>query len=89
MYPHSFTYDRAMYHLYILECAGGSLYTGITTDIKRRFKEHSSGNGGHYTRSQKVVRVAYTEPHPEPPPAPPTRTARKNPTPRPNKKFYF
>jgi putative endonuclease len=58
-----------MYLLYILECENGSLYTGITTDIKRRFKEHTSGSGGHYTRSQKVLRVAYTEPHPNRPSA--------------------
>lgn len=28
--------------LYIVECADGRLYTGITTDVKRRFEEHSS-----------------------------------------------
>ena len=37
------------------------MYTGITTDIQRRFKEHSLGQGGAYTRSKKVERVLYTE----------------------------
>jgi putative endonuclease len=54
-----------MYFVYILECENGSFYTGITTDVTRRFKEHKTGAGGHYTRSQKVVRVAYTEKHPD------------------------
>ena len=50
------------YFLYILECADGSLYTGITTDVARRFEEHKTGKGAHYTRSHKPVRVAYSEP---------------------------
>ena len=37
------------------------MYTGITTDIQRRFKEHSLGKGGAYTRAKKVRRVLYTE----------------------------
>jgi putative endonuclease len=54
-----------MYHLYILECTDGSLYTGITTDVRRRFEEHSSGRGGRYTRSKVVTRILYTELHPD------------------------
>ena len=54
-----------MYHLYILLCADGSLYTGITTDVERRLKEHQEGRGGRYTRSQTVRKVVYTEPHPD------------------------
>jgi len=50
-----------MYYLYLLECKDKSIYTGITTDIQRRFKEHSLGKGGAYTRSKKVKKVLYTE----------------------------
>lgn len=50
-----------MYFLYILQCTDGSLYTGITTDVARRFAEHKVGKGGNYTRSRTVVRVVYTE----------------------------
>ena len=50
-----------MYYVYILECKDGTLYTGITTDVKRRFREHSLGKGGAYTRSKKVKKVLYTE----------------------------
>jgi putative endonuclease len=54
-----------MYSVYILECKNGALYTGITTDVIRRFGEHQRGAGGHYTRAAKVLRVAYTEKHPD------------------------
>jgi putative endonuclease len=54
-----------MYFLYILKCSDGSYYTGITTDLERRFKEHKSGVGGHYTRAKKVRRIVYTEKHPD------------------------
>lgn len=50
-----------MYYVYILECGDGSLYTGYTTDVERRFKEHKAGRGGHYTRSKEILRVVYTE----------------------------
>ncbi len=41
----------------------GSLYTGITTDLKRRFLEHKVGKGGRYTRSRGVEKIIYTEQH--------------------------
>lgn len=50
-----------MYFVYILKCGDGSLYTGITTDVARRFSEHKEGNGGHYTRSRHAVKIVYTE----------------------------
>ncbi|OGN28110.1 MAG: endonuclease [Candidatus Yanofskybacteria bacterium RIFCSPLOWO2_01_FULL_49_17] len=50
-----------MYFVYILKCKDGSLYTGITTDVRRRFAEHSAGTGGRYTHSRKVVKILYTE----------------------------
>lgn len=50
-----------MYFLYILECKDGSLYTGITTDVQRRFEEHRSGKGGRYTRAKGVKKILYTE----------------------------
>ena len=53
-----------MYFVYILECEDGSLYTGITTDVERRFNEHRNGKGGHFTKSRKAVKLLYTEAHP-------------------------
>ena len=52
-----------MYQVYIIECEDKTLYTGITTDIERRFREHNAGKGGAYTRSKKVKKVLYTEQH--------------------------
>lgn len=51
------------YYVYLLECADGSIYTGITTDVARRFKEHAAGKGGHFTRSHTPVRILHTEEH--------------------------
>ena len=50
-----------MYFVYLLECNDGSIYTGITTDVKRRFQEHRDGKGGHYTRARGAVKILYTE----------------------------
>jgi putative endonuclease len=50
-----------MYYIYILRCEDKSLYTGITTDVERRFKEHRSGTGGRYTRSHKPEKIMYRE----------------------------
>lgn len=46
--------------LYILECAGGRLYTGITLDLDARFRAHSSGKGARFTRSYPPERVLFT-----------------------------
>ena len=53
-----------MYYVYLIQCEGGSIYTGITTDLERRFKEHSDKIGGHYTRANKVEKILYTEEYP-------------------------
>lgn len=53
-----------MYFVYLLECENGSLYTGITTDVARRFAEHQSGIGSHFTRAKGAKRIVYTEEHP-------------------------
>lgn len=53
-----------MYFVYLLECGDGSLYTGVTTDVKRRLAEHKSGMGSHFTRAKGAKRIVYTEEHP-------------------------
>jgi putative endonuclease len=47
----------------MVRCSDDSLYTGITKDIKKRIKEHNSGNkpGAKYTRSRGPVTLVYTE----------------------------
>ena len=50
-----------MYSLYILRCADGSLYTGITTDVDRRVEEHnSSALGAKYTRGRRPVALVFS-----------------------------
>ena len=48
--------------LYILRCKDGSLYTGVTKDLERRFKMHHSGRASHYTRTRRPVELVYHEP---------------------------
>ena len=51
-------WGKTAYYTYILRCADGSLYAGITTDLARRFAEHagSCGKGAKYTASRRPVR---------------------------------
>jgi len=51
----------AVWSLYILECSDGSLYTGVTTDIDRRLREHQEGIGARYTRIRRPVVLAHHE----------------------------
>ena len=48
--------------VYILRCADGSLYTGITTDLTRRCQQHNNGTASRYTRSRRPVKLVYQEP---------------------------
>ena len=52
-----------MYFFYIVRCSDDSLYSGITTDLKRRIKEHNSDDkkGAKYLRAKKPVKLVYSE----------------------------
>ena len=43
--------------VYLLECRDGSLYTGITVDVPRRYAQHVAGTGARYTRSHPPSRL--------------------------------
>lgn len=52
----------ARYSVYILRCADGTLYTGITTDTTRRVKEHNGDTfGARYTRSRRPVVLVFSK----------------------------
>ena len=51
--------------VYILECGDGTLYTGITDDLKRRLKAHSEGRGAKYTRGRGPLKLRYLETVPD------------------------
>lgn len=49
------------WHVYILQCADGTLYTGITNDLDRRLKAHNAGTASKYTRVCRPVTMVYQE----------------------------
>ena len=49
------------WHVYIIECRDKTLYTGITTDISRRLKEHNTKKGAFYTKNKTPVELVYLE----------------------------
>ena len=50
-----------IWYLYILRCKDGTLYTGITDNVERRFKAHSEGKGAKYTRGRGPLELVYVE----------------------------
>lgn len=51
----------ASWSLYILRCCDESFYTGVTTDIDRRFREHEAGRASRFTRARRPVVLVYQE----------------------------
>lgn len=51
--------------LYMIECADGSLYTGIAVDVEARYAAHCKGTGARYTRSHPPVRLIGFETYPD------------------------
>ena len=49
-----------MWWVYIIECCDSTFYTGITTNLDRRFSEHSSKKGAKYFRSRKPVKIVFS-----------------------------
>ena len=52
---------ESTWYLYILRCKDGTLYTGITTDVEKRFEAHCSGKGAKYTRGRGPLTLVYRE----------------------------
>ena len=51
-----------MYFVYIIQCADQTFYTGITTDLDRRIKEHNSSKlGAKYTKIRRPVKLVYSK----------------------------
>ena len=49
------------WQVYIILCKDNSLYTGITTDVQRRFAQHLAGTGAKYFRGHSPLRLVYLE----------------------------
>lgn len=52
----------APWFVYIVRCADGTLYTGISNDVNRRVDLHNQAKGARYTRGRLPVMLAYQEP---------------------------
>jgi putative endonuclease len=49
------------WHVYILRCGDGSLYTGIARDAEKRLSQHRSGRGARYTRGRGPLALVHLE----------------------------
>jgi putative endonuclease len=45
------------WYVYLIECRGGSIYTGIAVDVAARYAAHAAGKGARYTRSRPPERL--------------------------------
>ncbi len=50
--------------VYMLRCADGSLYAGVTKDVDRRCRQHNAGTASRYTRSRRPTCLIYQEAQP-------------------------
>lgn len=47
--------------VYIIRCSDESLYTGVTVDLLRRWRQHANGNGAKYFRGRQPIELVYVE----------------------------
>ncbi|MDH3390715.1 MAG: GIY-YIG nuclease family protein [Desulfobulbaceae bacterium] len=53
---------KDIWHVYMVRCSDGTLYTGITNDLEKRIEAHNSGkDGARYTRSRRPVTLVYSK----------------------------
>jgi len=52
-----------MHYCYILQCADGSYYVGVSDSPDRRLQEHNEGKGADWTAERRPVVLVWTEPH--------------------------
>lgn len=53
--------EEAVWYLYMIRLQNGHLYTGITTNVERRFAEHQAGKGAKYLRGKGKLTLAFTQ----------------------------
>ena len=51
-----------MWYLYLIRCRDGSLYTGISTDVERRFAAHQANRGARRLRGRGPLELVYAQP---------------------------
>lgn len=53
---------KPRWHVYLVRCADGTLYAGITTDLRRRIAMHNAAKGAKYTRARRPVTLVWSRP---------------------------
>ncbi|MDQ6983870.1 MAG: GIY-YIG nuclease family protein [Ghiorsea sp.] len=53
--------NKSTWYLYMIRCKGDVLYTGITTDISRRFAEHQAGKGAKFLRGKTPLELVFQD----------------------------
>lgn len=48
-------------YMYVVRCSDNTLYTGYTTDLERRIRQHNLGKGAKYTRARRPVQLIFAE----------------------------
>lgn len=56
------TAPATAWHVYVVRCADGTLYTGIARDVGARIATHNEGAGARYTRGRRPVHLVHVEP---------------------------
>ena len=80
--------DQMPWYLYLVECADGSYYAGITNQLENRIKAHNMGQGARYTRGRGPVKLLASKQFPDRSAASKAESAIKR-LPRSQKPFFF
>lgn len=52
---------KNIWSVYLIRCADNSLYTGITTDVEKRFKTHAAGKGAKYVKARRPLELVFSQ----------------------------
>jgi len=55
------TLKKPVWYLYMIRLDNGHLYTGITTDVERRFSEHRNGKGAKFLRGRERLELVFDQ----------------------------
>ena len=56
--------DRTWW-VYLIECRGGGIYTGIALDVEKRYQQHVTGKGAKYTQMNPPERLLASRAYPD------------------------
>lgn len=54
---------KVMWYVYLIRCDNESIYTGVTQNLERRFREHRTSQGAKHTRENKAIELSRSEVH--------------------------